>query len=220
MIFKRRAGAVALCAALATLASCAVGPDYQRPGLALPDDYGTSASSGDSLASIPNQWWKLYNDEQLNDLMAAALTNNPDIRLAIARIDEARGALRETNAALFPEVDLAGTGARQRLGVAGGSTGAGAGGTVGGSGTLGGGGARYGNFFQLNAQLSYEIDLWGRLRRATESARAVLLSSSYARDVTALTLAGTTAQSYFALRALEAQIAVTNSTLTRSANRW
>ena len=208
-----------LFAALAGLEGCAVGPDYKRPDLALPADYATStksdiggatnssstSASTSALTTIPNDWWKLYNDSQLNDLVASALANNADLRLAIARIDEARGALRETNAALFPEVDLAGTGARQRSGAAGGSS-------VGGS-SVGTGAVRYGNFFQLDAQISYELDLWGRLRRATESSRAALLSTTYARDVTSLTLASTTAQAYFALRSLDAQIAVTNSTL-------
>ena len=78
---------------------------------------------------------------------------------------------------------------------------------------MGTGFARYGKFFQLDAQLSYELDFWGRLRRASESSRAALLSTIYARDLTSLTLAFTTAQAYFALRSLDAQIAVTNSTL-------
>ncbi len=203
--------------AIAVLAGCAVGPDYKRPELALPADYAASApaDSVNAPAAIPGDWWKLYNDQQLNDLIASALANNADLRLAIARIDEARGALRETRAALFPEVDLSGVGARQRIGVGGGSTGAGASsaGAAGGSTTAGSGRVLYGNFFQLDAQISYELDLWGRLRRATESSRATLLSTTYARDVTALTLASTTAQTYFALRSLDAQIAVTSSTL-------
>ncbi len=210
IFIARNARVAAGVAAAAVLAGCAIGPDYKRPELALPADYGTSAASpaqegSTALTSIHGDWWKLYNDALLDNLVASALANNPDIRLAIARIDEARGALRETNAALFPEVDLAGSGARQRSGVAGGASVAGA--------SVGSGAVRYGNFFQLDAQLSYELDLWGRLRRATESSRAALLSTTYARDVTALTLASTTAQTYFALRSLDAQIAVTNSTL-------
>ena len=210
IFIERNARVAAGVAAAAVLAGCAVGPDYKRPELALPADYGTSAASPEkegstALTSIPGDWWKLYNDAQLDTLVASALANNPDIRLAIARIDEARGALRETNAALFPEVDLAASGARQRSGVAGGAS---AGGT-----SVGTGAVRYGNFFQLDAQISYELDLWGRLRRATESSRAALLSTTYARDVIALTLASTTAQTYFAWRSLDAQIAVTNSTL-------
>ena len=210
---------------IVSVAGCAVGPDYKRPDLALPADYAANTQSDASNASNPisNEWWKLYNDTQLNDLIASALANNADARLAIARIDEARGALRETHAALFPEVDLGGTAARQRIGASGisssggsssgGSTGGGSSSSGLGSGGQTGGRAFHSNFFQLDAQLSYELDLWGRLRRASESSRAALLSTTYARDVTALTLASTTAQAYFALRALDAQIAVTSVTL-------
>lgn len=207
---------VVLCAmTFAGLAGCAVGPDYKRPDLALPARYagGTAADAtiangvptSPAPAPIPSEWWKLYNDPLLDRLVASALANNADLRLAVARIDEARGVLRETNAALFPEVDLAGVGARQRIGAAG--AGSAAGGVTPGSGVV-----RYGKFFQLDAKVSYELDFWGRLARQTEAARASLLSTTYARDVTALTLAGTTAQAYFALRALDAQIAVTDST--------
>lgn len=219
---ERNTRLVVLTAAAVGLAGCAVGPDYQRPDLALPAEYAASTTTDakdangapisattsaltSALTSIPSEWWRLYHDAQLNELVASALANNADLRLAIARIDEARGALRETNAALFPEIDAAGIGARQRAGAAGGGSSAGV--------TQGSGAVRYGKFFQLDAQISYELDLWGRLRRATESSRAALLSTTYARDVTSLTLASTTAQAYFALRALDAQIAVTNSTL-------
>jgi len=204
---RRSIVAVSINSAIAiVLAGCAVGPDYRRPDEKLPADYGAQipTSTSDSTVGIPNDWWKLYNDPLLDDLVNKALANNPDIRLAIARIDEARAALRETNAAFFPEIDLNGAGARQRIGVAGGSTAA--------STTAGVGQVAYGNFFQLEAGISYELDFWGRLRRASESSRAALLATTYARDVTALSLATTTTQSYFALRSLDAQIAVTQGT--------
>ncbi len=197
-----------LALATAMVTGCAVGPDYKRPDLVLPGDFGTGTTGDTSTvpaAAIPNDWWKQYNDPQLDAIVAAALANNADIRLAVARIAEARGVLRETNGALFPEIDLNGAGARQRSGVAGGS--------VAGTSTAGTGAIRYGNFFQLDAGISYELDLWGKLRRASEGSRAQLLATTYARDVTALSLASTTAQSYFALRSLDAQIAVTQKTL-------
>ncbi|MEO8935412.1 MAG: efflux transporter outer membrane subunit [Burkholderiaceae bacterium] len=189
------------------LAGCAVGPDYQRPGTVLPGSYAPAAPVADEspAAAIPSDWWKLYNDPQLNDLVNASITSNPNIRLAVARIDEARAALRETNAAFFPEVDYAGAGARTRSGVAGGA--------VAGSSTSATGSVFYGNFFRLDAGLSYELDLWGRLRRASESASASLLSTTYAHDVVSLSLASTTAQTYFTLRSLDAQITVTRNTL-------
>jgi outer membrane protein, multidrug efflux system len=195
-------------AAALLLAGCAVGPDYHRPANRLPDDYDAAAAAATDAASpatLRSDWWKLYNDPILDDLVEAAIANNPNIRLVIARVDEARAALRETNALFFPEVDYSGIGARARSGAAGGS--------VGGSTTAGTGKPVYGNFFSVDASVSYELDLWGRLRRLSESAKGSLLSTTYARDVAILALESTTVQSYFALRSLDAQISVTQNTL-------
>ena len=117
--------AVAIGVAL-VLAGCAVGPDYRRPGTTLPADFSAVAPvdrvdpNAAPSAAIAGDWWKVYNDPLLSDLVTASITNNPNIRLAIARVDEAQAALRETNAAFFPEVDYAGNGYRARNGVAGG----------------------------------------------------------------------------------------------------
>ena len=198
-----RRGAVVIGAALA-LAGCAVGPDYKRPGTALPGDFSAVAPVDPNAASmtIASDWWKVYNDSQLTELVHASISNNPNIRLAIARVDEARAALRETNAAFFPSVDYSGTGARARVGVAGG-----------GKTTTTTGRVFYGNIYNAQAGISYELDLWGKLRRASESSQASLLATTYARDVTTLSLASTTAQAYFTLRSLDAQITVTQNTL-------
>jgi multidrug efflux system outer membrane protein len=215
------------------LAGCAVGPDYHRPNTALPDNF--DAVSPKPVATAPevrNDWWTLYDDPLLTQLVQSALTNNPNIRLAIARIDEARAALRETNAAFFPELDYSGVGARSRVGVDGSATSSGSASTgsttsgTGGTGTTTGSGSSrgssssgatgsvlHGNLFDLEGTLSYEVDLWGRLRRLSESAQADLLSTTYAHDVTTLALAASTAQTYFALRSLDAQIAATVNTL-------
>ena len=214
------------------LAGCAVGPDYHRPNTTLPDDYAAVAPLPDpSTAVVRNDWWTLYNDPQLTELVQAALANNPNIRLTVARIDEARASLRETNAAFFPELDYSNVGQRARSGLAGGASGSsssglststsGAGTTTGtttgtsgsGTSTTPTGTVTYGNFFRLEGQLSYELDLWGRLRRLSESARADLLSTTYAHDVTVLALSSTTAQAYFSLRSLDAQITATQNTL-------
>lgn len=199
--------AIAAAVALA-MAGCAVGPDYKRPGTVLPDAYsaGVPTDIQPAAAAIPNDWWKLYDDPTLDQLVTAALNNNPNVRLAIAQIEEARGVLRETNAALFPEVGLNGAGSRARIGSAGGSAG-------GGSSFAGSGSPRLVNIYQLSAGVSYELDLWGKLRRASEAAAAQLAQTQYAKEVTTLSLASTTAQSYFGLRSLDAQIEVTQNTL-------
>ncbi len=240
----RAASRVAAVAAALVAGGCAVGPDYHRSSTALPARFepaaAAAATDDSSPAGVRNDWWKLYNDPLLNDLVDAAVTRNPDIRLVVARVEEARAVLRETNASFFPEIDYSGIGARARSGAAGsplggssssvatsasgGTTTAGggtttAGGTSGGlvggsSGSTSGVGVPvYGNLFRLEASVSYELDLWGQLRRASEAARASLLSTTYARDVTILSLESTVAQSYFALRSLDAQIHVNENTL-------
>jgi multidrug efflux system outer membrane protein len=225
-----KAGAIVLAS---LLAACTVGPDYHRPDLNLPGDYGRAAPVAplSSAPSIASQWWKQYHDPVLDGLVESALANNADILSAVGRVDEARAVLRETNASLFPAFDASGTGSRQRLGVA--STGGTGSSTSTSSSTSSGASTSsaaassgvsptasslssrgvYLNLFQLEGSVSYELDLWGRLRRLSESARASLVSSVYARDVTALSLASTVTQSYFTLRSLDAQIKVTQNTL-------
>ncbi len=157
------------------------------------------ASSGRTVRAIRADWWTLYDDPMLNDLVASALADNLDVAFAVARIEEADANLREANAALFPEIDLAALGATvplQRLGDHA--------------------GRRFASRNDLRVALStsFEIDFWGRLRRMVESARAQALATHYARDVVTLSLAGLTTQTYFALRSLDAQIAPTRETLT------
>ena len=194
---RRRALGHALAVIAVTAAGCTVlGPDYERPATTLPAawaDGGPAAS-----VAIPYDWWKLYNDATLNDLVAAALTRNADARIAAARIEETDANLREAGAAFLPQVDLAATGTRSevssRLS------------TVTPQPVLR-------NNIRVTAGTSFELDFWGRLRRSTESARGLALASRYAREVLGLSLAGVTTQAYFSLRSLDAQIAVTGETL-------
>lgn len=183
------------------LGGCMVGPDYERPKFdlppAYPDDSGGAAAAPLAAPVIAPDWWTLYQDPLLNDLVATALLNNADIHIAVARIDEADANVRQVDAALFPEIDLGGTAFRTRSNPA----------------LLGAGALPIRNDFRLAALTSYELDFWGGLRRAAEAARAQALGTRYARDVVALTLAGNTAQAYFALRSLDAQIIATRETL-------
>jgi multidrug efflux system outer membrane protein len=188
------------CAAVA-LAGCMMGPNYQRPLPLVPPKYPADSAVGAAAIQVPApiraDWWTLYNDATLDNLVATALSDNLDVAFAVARIEEADADLVEVNASLFPEIDLGGAGARSRS-----------------SGTI-----RTPAPFQLSNDLrvalstSFEIDFWGRLRRMVESARAQALATYYARDVVTLSLAGLTTQSYFALRSLDAQIAATRETL-------
>ena len=192
----RRAHVLAVSLA-ALVSGCMVGPDYQRPGIALPDKYADSAASTEPAPGVTAQWWKLYDDPLLNELVATSLVDNVDVRAAIARVDEADAILRQVNAAMFPEFDLGGHATRTRFNPALETAGS----------------AAIHNDYLLAVSTSFELDFWGRLRRAAEAARAQALATVYARDVVSLTLVGATAQTYFSIRAFDAQIIATRETL-------
>ena len=106
---KTRAGVFAC----AVLAGCAVGPDYERPAMDLPANY-SEPQVGDA-ATVRGDWWKLYGDPVLDELIASALERNADVRLAVARIEEADANLRVANAAFLPEVDVGANANRTRF---------------------------------------------------------------------------------------------------------
>ena len=186
-------------ALLALLAGCTtVGPDYERPQVEMPAAFPDRSSSAEE--EVPGNWWTLYNDATLNELVASARERNADIRLAAARLQEAEALAREAGAARYPEV-LAGAGAaRTRVS----------------SRVIPAPQAsvpRERSQYQLSASTSFELDFWGRLARAAEAAQANLLASRYSQDVVALSLSGATAQAYFAVRSLDAQIGVLERTI-------
>jgi len=175
------------------LGGCAtVGPDYRRPEIALPPEYPTKEIPG---TEIQADWWRLFNDATLEELVAAAQKNNADMRLAAARVQEADALLREARGALFPEVTGGYSATRNRVSTRTEPPPAA---------TAGLERAQH----TLSASTSFEVDFWGRFARANEAAQANLLASQLSRDVVGLTLAGATAQAYFALRSLDAQIQV------------
>jgi len=179
------------------LCGCAVGPDYQRPAVELPADYPATTDAGD--AAVPAEWWTLYRDPALEELVAATRANNADIRIATAQVEEAEAVLRQARAALFPEI----TGGLQRSRTRVSSLTA--------PPPVGGFPVRPDT--RLFASTNFEVDFWGRLGRAGEAARASLLGSRFARDVVTLSLGSLTAQTYFGLRSLDAQLAVLQETI-------
>jgi len=186
--------------AMAVLAGCTtVGPDYKRPEVALPPEYPEKLIDA-SGAAVPADWWRLFQDAALDELVAAGQKTNADVRLAAARVQEAEGVLREVRAAIFPEVT--GSASYARVGVS----------------TLSqppvpAGIATVRPNYQALLSTSYEVDFWGRVSRGSEAARANLLANRLGRDVVDITLAGGIAQAYFALRSLDAQIAVLDNSI-------
>jgi len=145
---------------------CAVGPNYKRPPLDMPPEFRGPPipAATNSLADLP--WWQVFKDENLNELIRAALTNNYDLRIAITRVQQSRAILMENRALFFPQLDYRGTVGRGKNAVNGFTT------FEGGERT---------DVFLLSGSASWELDLWGRIRRLNESARAQLLASQEAR---------------------------------------
>jgi len=181
-------------AALALAGCIKVGPDYTRPEVvALPAEYPTAGAPGEAV--VPADWWTIYSDATLNDLVASARKANADVRLAAARVQEAEAVLREARASLFPDVSAGYNYSRSRVSTT--SVPPPPAGTI----------IRPSHQLAL-ASTSFELDFWGKFARASEAAQANLLNSRLSQDTVALTLAGATAQTYFALRSLDSQVAV------------
>ncbi|MFH1813438.1 MAG: efflux transporter outer membrane subunit [Pseudomonadota bacterium] len=181
------------------LSGCMVGADYIRPELPLPGRFAVS-DDGQPQVAVARGWWKLFNDDTLNALVDRALTDNSDVQRAVARIEQADAVLREVGAALFPDVGVGAAASRSRIsGVAT---------------PIPAGAPLYRNNFQTAISTSFEIDFWGKLRRASEAARAQALGTRYAKDTVELTLVSQLVGSYLNLRALDAQLALSRDTLT------
>lgn len=182
------------------LAGCQIWPDYMRPKVSVPAQYSEPVQGQTDQANnqVASDWWKLYQDQTLNDLVEKALQNNTDIKLAVARIEEADAVMREVGAALFPQVDLDAAGTRSRVTEAG---------------AFPAFGENPRNNYRVQLGTSFEIDFWGKLRSAKESARAQALSTRYAKDTVALSLSSLVASNYLVLRSLESQIAIAQDNL-------
>jgi multidrug efflux system outer membrane protein len=179
-------------------AGCKSGPDYQRPAVSSPDGWRTAAPTNGSLANVA--WWSYYRDPVLTNLITAALTNNYDLRIAAARIAEAQGGYIAQRSFLLPTVSGSGAWTRARAGDIPPSPGA------------------ISDQFDVFGLLSYEVDLWGRLRRLTESARAQLLASEEAQKTVQISLISSVATTYFTLRALDRQLEIAHDTYVSRTN--
>jgi len=186
-----------LVAALA-LSGCAVGPDYLRPSALLPSVFGEAPPVAQSQA-IDNRWWSLFEDATLNDLVEQALKNNADLRTAIARVEQANAVAREAGAGFFPEIDGEAAGSNRKLSTK--------------TATWNASSPDILRSRSAALTASYELDVWGRVRRSNEAAQAGLLASSYSRDSIRLSIAGLVSSNYLALRATDAQLAIARESL-------
>jgi len=191
--------------ALAVLASgCALGPNYKRPTVPVPPTWrDLPAAESASLANTP--WWEMFDDPTLQELVKIALAENKDLKIAIERVEEARARYGFTRADLFPKVDLSATAGGLRFN--GGSLvhTPDADGTAQPTETA---------VYSLSADMSWEIDFFGRIRRATEAQKALFLGTQEARRSAVLTLVADVARAYFELRAFDLQLEIARRTLT------
>ncbi len=189
------------------LGACALGPDYERPPVAEPDSFRMQQGATLEESSLADLgWWELFQDENLQALVRKALVENKNVRIAVARVREARALLAATGADLFPRIDGKGSLQRNQVSQA----------VVRQFGFPGGGPARQipaTTQFRATADLSFELDFWGRLRRATEAAQADLLARESARRTIVLTLVSDLAKAYFELQELDVQLNLAKSTL-------
>ena len=180
------------------LAGCAVGPNYKRPQVAVPDVYRGLSPDADktSTASLGDEkWWTLFQDEQLQSLIRTALADNYDVRIAAARILQAQAVLGITRADQFPTITGGAAAANQRL-------------------------PRTKTFppFEtsansVNLSMFWELDFWGKYRRATEAARAQLLSSEWGKRAVITSLVRSVASAYFQLRELDLEMEISRHAL-------
>lgn len=195
--------AVVLLAIFST--ACTVGPNYHRPAVQIPQNFRAPeplpAPKAESLADL--KWFEVFKDDKLQDLIRTALEQNYDLRTAVANVEAARANLGITRSNQYPNVDASGDIRFTRLSRDG---------TFALPATLVSSQNRNWGEASLNL-LSFEVDLWGRLRRATEAARANLLSAEENRKAVITTLVADVATNYFTLRELDYELDISRRTL-------
>jgi outer membrane protein, multidrug efflux system len=169
------------------LCGCTVGPDYKKPDIKTPAVYRYEQKDAQDTANT--DWWKAFNDPVLDSLIQESLANNYNIQIAAANVEQAAGFLTETRSAMFPQATYNAAGARSRL----------AGDTR--------------NSYGAVAGATWDVDLWGRVRRLSEAARADLLATEEARRGVILSLVSSVADGYIQLRGLDTQLDVSKRTL-------
>jgi len=184
-----------------TLASCAVGPDYQRPPIDAPNAFRFEEKDAKDLSNTA--WWEQFQDPVLNELIGISINENKDVKIAAARIEQFLGELLTIRSPLFPQLSAGISGVRERVGASPFTSSA---------------VESIVNEYQAALSVSWEIDLFGRIRRQTEAARANVLASDEGRRATILTLVASVAASYINLRNLDRQLEIAKETTRSRAN--
>jgi len=195
---------VVILAPFLCFSGCAVGPNYVRPKVNAPADFRgvEGAAQQASFADLP--WWEAFKDERLKELVQTALANNYDLRVAVTRIEQSRQIAAQARAQYFPFVNYsvsASDGKNEFVGAVSPT-----------------GGNVQGSFLGV-ASVAWEADVWGRLRRLNESARAQYLATEQARRGVMLSLVSDVSQAYFQLLGLELQLDIANQTRVHSEKR-
>lgn len=185
------------------LSSCSVGPDFQLPPVLMPTKWKNGSSHGGDLP-VPNEWWRLFNSRELDSLVAQALENNQELRGALARVETARVLVGVQEADWFPQLNMKNAMTYERLSLT--SFGA----------NLPAGiplpnihRRRFQNLFEMG----WELDLWGRVRRGVEGARANEAAVAETLAAQRLSLAAEVARLYFLARSMDKQIQIVNDTI-------
>jgi multidrug efflux system outer membrane protein len=182
----------ALCA-LAALTGCALGPNYQRPTVNVPPAFRGAAGAAQQASFADQPWWEVFHDDTLKALVKEALANNYDLAIAVTRVEQSRQLEAQARSQYYPAVGYEGrlgAGKNQLLN----------------SPTSSSGGAS--GLLLAVATASWEVDLWGRIRRLNEAARAEYLASDEARRGVMLTLVGDVSSAYFRLLGLKRQLEI------------
>ncbi len=193
-----RASIIGSAAAAALIAGCAVGPDYERPAVDLPAAWQGMPAQG--VAALGDRWWGLYSDPVLDRLIEDSLANNQDLAIAAARVDEARAVLRIADSQFWPAVDATADANRNRSSERS-------------SIPLPPGTPLERTTYRAQLNVAYEVDLWGRLRRGSEAARANLLGTQAAQQTVRIALTSEVARAYYGLISFDSQVEATRRSL-------
>jgi multidrug efflux system outer membrane protein len=183
--------------ALALLTGCAVGPNYKQPPVTAPDQYREVQGPPAPAPSLADQpWWDVFGDPVLKELIDEALRGNFDVQIAAARVDEARARAGIARSEFFPQIGYGAEWSRGRQSV-----------------YLPPYSTATGNSNAVNVNFGWELDLWGRIRRLNEAARAQYLATEDARRSVLLSLVSEVARTYFTLRGLDAELVIAKKTV-------